>query len=65
MSMSKFTLLPTGTVGSKDQLSAIGSLTPLISIVRGGEARATALLTSKLEELHRVCLEPTHCSEIF
>jgi ATP-dependent metalloprotease len=24
-------------------------------IVRGGEARATALLTSKLDELHRVC----------
>lgn len=30
------------------------SLTFIRSIVRGGEARATALLTSKLEELHRV-----------
>jgi hypothetical protein len=37
------------TPGNKECL-----LTPTRSIVRGGEARATALLTSKLEELHRV-----------
>ena len=27
----------------------------LYSLVRGGEARATALLVSKMTELHRVC----------